>query len=176
MWLSRAIRPVAWLLLCSFVCETIAVSRTMAEDELRVENVIARNEGSYISISYDLLSRDETPCHVSIRLLRRSSPTFIYVPSVGLSGAIGDAVLPGKNLSVEWAFAREFTTGLSGNDYFFEILAEPVAKSGSSFWWIAGGTALAGGVLILLLWKKPPPPPPDETPPDTFPLEPGRPS
>lgn len=139
-----------------------------------MENVVARNDGSRVFIRYDLRGPETGVCRVWIRLLRKNNPAFLHTPLLGLRGAIGDTEYLGTDKTIEWNFLEEFPNGLSGDDFFFEVLAEPVAQGGINFWYIAAAVGAVGGGVVLLLWKKPPPPPP-QIAPDIFPSEPGRP-
>ena len=95
--------------------------------------------------------RSNREFRVSVVLRKEGDEFFRYQPRK-LSGDVGLGRFAGRNKQITWDWAKEFPNGFDGNDYFFEVQAEPVIRQDNTLlYWLGGGAAVIGGSIITYL-------------------------
>lgn len=142
---------------CMMTLLLTANSSLHADDSTRVANVRFVSAGNEITISYDLAGTNPKnndnggKFTISIQLRRDQNPSFRYVP-VNVRGSVGPNIAPGSNKKIVWDFSREFPQGLSGDDFYFVVSAEPTIESNHTMLWVGATAAVLGGTLASILF------------------------
>ncbi len=140
-------RPIITVLMCcllSMLFDISAFARTMPDDEIFVRNQDWTVRGDVAIISFDLVAPADKNYKVSIVLRRESDNSFRVVPK-SVSGVIGEGKFAGTGREVRWFYTNDIPGGLKGNDYYFEIVVEPIGAGSAWLYYVLGGAAVAGG-------------------------------
>jgi hypothetical protein len=138
--IRRALRVLWWsvvLALPLLVCS--AVAQQAKEPEAKVANARWSVQGNEIVIVFELIAPADKTYKISVVLRREGDKSFAVVPK-NVSGAIGEGKYAGQR-EVRWAFRKDVPTGLTGNDFWFEISADEIIETGGA------AAVLAGGVI-----------------------------
>jgi hypothetical protein len=172
------LRSVAALLLLVFPAELLPSALCFGRpgEAYSVENVRASKKGQQVQVLYNLSGETGKAYSITVTLRREGDITYKYSPK-NVSGDVGDGVTPGTDRKILWDPAEEFPEGMSGDDYYFLVEAEPPGGGISPLVWV-GGAVVAGGAAVLLLGSKKGSDGSTTTPPAAtgFPAEPGRPT
>jgi hypothetical protein len=87
---------------------------------------------------------------VSVVLLREGDPTFRIVPKA-VSGSVGKGKYAGANQTIYWNYKRDIQYEPQGDDYYFEIIVEPIKGSNSLYYTVAGVTIWG---IIIYSWTR----------------------
>lgn len=112
-----------------------------------IENVKASLEGEGLVITYDLLNSDATE---KFRVSLRSSHNNFASSLVGLSGDVGENILPGKGKRVVWALKSELPADFDADITIkvkASLLAIPLAANQLA------QSAVKKGQLVELSWQ-----------------------
>jgi hypothetical protein len=132
----------------------MATSALWPEDPVKVQNVRFEVVGTKLVVHYDLQGPLGREYVVKVSLKREQNPSFTYLPKA-LAGDIGEGAFAGTDRKISWDLLKEFYQGLDGDDYYFVVEAELIAKGASPLWYIGGGVAVVGGVAAYILSKSP---------------------
>lgn len=116
----------------------------------RFENERWSRVGDVVVITYDLMGSPEETYDVSLVLRRQNDRSFSFVPTV-LAGNVGKDQSVGSGKEIRWDYKKDLPSGLSGDDYWFELTAVKIEKGGGVPWWVyaAGGAGVAVAVAVL---------------------------
>ncbi|MFI5251251.1 MAG: hypothetical protein ACHQQQ_02365 [Bacteroidota bacterium] len=101
-----------------------------------------------MTVQYDLAAPKGDKYKTVLILRKDSDKGYSYLPR-DVEGDIGSGTLPGQNRVIRWDTNEEFPQGIVGNDYYFEITAEKIAKQSFSVPWIGIGLAALAGTAAL---------------------------
>lgn len=162
------VKLIHLVLIASIFFQALPFSKSLAGDEVRLENVRFEVSGGHIFVYYDLIAPQDEEYEVTLSLRLESDQSFAYTPKM-LSGDVGRGPFGGQNRKITWDTSKEFPQGLPWNDYYFVVGGRIVSKGTPALLWIG---AVAGGALAYLLLSKN-----TETSPSTigFPNPPARP-
>lgn len=116
----------------------------------QISDVYFELEGENISIYYSLSPITSDEFEISLILKRTSVPNFNYSPKE-LKGDIGEGKFAGIERKIIWYVTDEEMNMFDGDDFYFEVFAEKIKKSGGIPWYYYVGTAAVGGVAAILL-------------------------
>jgi hypothetical protein len=152
------LRAMTCATICTMMSLLVTANLYGADDSTRVSNVRFVAAGNELSISYDLAgpNRDVTDdgsvkYTVSVQLRRDQNPSFVYIPT-NVRGNVGANIAPGTNKKILWDFSREFPQGLSGDDFYFVVNAEPTVASNHTYLWLGATAAILGGAAASILF------------------------
>lgn len=106
--------------------------------------------GQNINIYYTLSPITSDNYEITLVLMRTSVPSFSYSPPE-LSGDIGEGKFAGSNRKIVWSVTNDEMDMFDGDDFYFEVFAEKIEKSGGIPWYYYLGTAAVGGAAAILL-------------------------
>ena len=150
-FISRA-KLIHFVLVVTIVLQAIPLSKSRAEDDIRLENVRSEVSPGKIIVYYDLIGPRDEGYEVTLTLRRQSDKSFAYTPKI-LSGDLGRGLFAGRNRKVIWDTSKEFPQGLGWDDYYFVVSASFVSRGSNVLLWI-GAALLAGGAATYFLLTK----------------------
>ena len=120
----------------------------------KINATFEASEGK-IFIYYQFKGDPDQDFNVEVTLRRTSVPSFKLTPSE-MTGDVGEGKFAGRQRTVVWRLKPEEEAMLEGEDFYFEVTAEPIEQGGGGIpWWVyAGGVAVGGGVAAILLLNK----------------------
>lgn len=125
-----------------FFCQSLTAQQ--------VSNVSFELVDQDINIYYTLSPISSDNFEISVVLMRTSIPSFSYNPP-DLSGDYGEGKYAGTNRKIVWHVSDEEMNMFDGDDFYFEVFAEKIEKSGGIPWYYYVGTAALGGAAAVLL-------------------------
>ena len=128
-----------------------------AETSYSQNNIITSFETASHSviIYYEFAGNQSNEYEISITLKRTTDPNFSLEPSQ-LSGDFGSGKYGEGKRKIFWYLTPKEESTLIGDDFYFELAASEIRKSGGIPWYVFVGGALLGGgtAAALLLGKK----------------------
>jgi hypothetical protein len=166
---------VARILIASLLLQFVAAIARADDPEIpRVVNVWFEARDNNVVVHFDLIAPSDARYKTSLILRKESDSTYAYLPK-DIEGDIGGGVLAGQDRMITWNPGDEFSQGLDGKDFYFEITAVKMSKSTFSIPWIGIGLAAIAGTAAIWYASSLSG---DDTPqstPAVFPAPPGRP-
>ncbi|MFQ5627411.1 MAG: hypothetical protein ACE5I1_01520 [bacterium] len=136
----------------SLYCILILCMMNVAQGQsLAVENVRFKQDvDSKVVVSYDLLGKKSQKYIVILSIFNPQSREKVPLSGKSLSGDVGKAVSPGRDLEIVWDLKTEYPDGLKGEGFRFIIDAYIQQKAASKWPWIVAGIAAVGGAAVFL--------------------------
>ncbi len=126
-----------------------AFAARQPQDEIKISIRAVEVKPDHILISYQLIAPASEQYEVSVVLLREGSPSF-KVPVRSASGDIGEGSFSGESRQIRWEYAKDYSSGLYGDGFYFEITVNKVTKSNLLLYLGLGGLAVVGGAVAIL--------------------------
>ncbi len=157
------------LLIVCFIQLVFTDEQSFASNKKAAVNNIRHEQlNDCIIITYDLAGNPDERYDVSISLQKRGDGSFRYAPKE-LTGNIGENIVPGNNLTIEWNYSEEFPEGVNNADFYFAAQVSEESETSVSPWIWIGAALIVGGIVYFLVKKE------KEEVPNEFPTPPGRP-
>ena len=118
----------------------------------KIDATFEASEGK-IFIYYEFKGDPDKEFNIEVTLRRTSVPSFKLVPSQ-MTGDVGEGKFAGRQRTVVWRLKPEEEAILDGDDFYFQVTAEPLEGGGGIPWYVWGGAAVGGGVAAFLLLNK----------------------
>jgi hypothetical protein len=107
-----------------------------------------------INIVYEFQGDSTGQYDVSVALKRTSDSNFNLKPEQ-LTGDLGEGNFADGKRKIIWHLTQQEEESLTGDDYFFEVTASEIKKSGGIAWYVyVGGILLGGGAAAVLVTNK----------------------
>ncbi len=110
-----------------------------------------------VEVTYDLHGNAAQKYAVKLSLIKSGERSAIPVNAQMLTGNVGEAVSPGRNLRIMWNLPKDYPQGLAGDGFVFVVQVFEQKSGGSKWRWISGGVVVGGVAAYLILGKSPPP-------------------
>ncbi len=107
-----------------------------------------------INIAYEFQGDSTEKYDVSVVLKRTSNSYFSLKPGL-LTGDLGEGNYADGKRTIIWHLTPQEEESLTGDDYYFEIMANEIKRGGGIAWYVyVGGIVLGGGAAAVLLTNK----------------------
>jgi len=118
----------------------------------KIDATFEASEGK-IFIYYEFKGDPDKEFNIEVTLRRTSVPSFKLTP-LQMTGDVGEGKFAGRQRTIVWRLKPEEETILDGDDFYFQVTAEPLEGGGIPWYVFAGGAAVGGGVAAILLLNK----------------------
>jgi hypothetical protein len=135
------------------ICLLLPVYTGLAQNKINTSFEYSQHQ---IIIRYEFQGDSSLQYNISVVLKRTSNLDFQIKPEL-LSGDFGTGKYANENRKIIWNLAKQEEENLTGDDYYFEITANEIKKSGGIAWYVYVGSVLLGGgaaATVLLNNKK----------------------
>ena len=129
----------------------------LCSQDLKVENVVFKDRGETVEITYDLEGDAEKNYEVTIRLSYNRGATFPFELR-GVEGDAGRNVKPGDGKKVMWTVKENFPEGLRGENFVFAVTAQ-LQKNPVRWPYYVATVGVVGGLVYMGTRKHVRPPP-----------------
>lgn len=127
-----------------------AQERAVGQDNIQVNFEVGDDK---IYIHYFLKGDSEKEYKIKAVLRKNSDSNFELIPSQ-TTGDVGKGKFANKNATIVWTMNKQEEDMLTGEDFYFEIIAEEIQEASSWYWYLLGAAVLGGGAATYLLLSK----------------------
>lgn len=117
-----------WLCAISALLLGATGATNVAAQKVRVQNVQARQSDDTIVITYALEGNSEEAYQVDLKVSDDNGRSFSIEPSA-VTGDVGEAVRPGRGKQITWNVLGDFSEGIEGRGYKFQVIGRKKQSS-----------------------------------------------